>query len=67
MALCACGAPGIDLRYDYVGQRLLEPNLTPRPVQRDALGNPIFEPHPALRNWPTYATPGTTLAPAPAQ
>lgn len=52
--LAACDAPGVRLRDNYLGMRLLEPNLTPEQTRRDADGNAIVTPPREPAQWPVY-------------
>ncbi len=52
--LAACDAPGVRLRDNYLGMRLLEPALTPEPARRDAGGNSIIAPAREQAQWPVY-------------
>ena len=55
LQLSACGAPGLNVRDNYMGRAWLEPRLTIEPIERDAIGNTI--PPPARRQrgeFPVY-------------
>ncbi len=56
--LTACDMPpGLKLRDEYTGVRVLEPNLTVQQVDHDENGNAILRParRPAA-DWPTVTT-----------